>query len=208
MNQQNGIMGAVLGAGIGARFGGVPGALLGFTAGSAFMGGGSTTGAMTGAGAGAWLGFRTAGPVGALFGAVGGAAASAPRSYADEKPSEYYTRMREAGASKVGAVFSTGAEAVSRLFGGSTTPGAPPAAGPPPAPRREVTPFSADPLAAGGTADLIQKALIRATAGADFEENNPMKPLIDIGIRAIEILIAIATSSGVAVPASAVEARS
>jgi len=205
--QQNGIMGGLIGAGIGARFGGLPGAALGFVAGSAFAGGGSTTGAMAGAGAGALLGFRAGGPIGALFGAVGGAAASAPVSYESERPSDYYSRLRTGGASRLGAAFSTGGEALSRLFS-SGRPGAPPGPGAAPPPRRDVTPFSADPLAAGGTADLIQKAMIRATAGADFAEDNPMKPLVDIGIRLIEILIAIATGTGITVPASAVETRS
>lgn len=214
LGQQNAVMGGIVGAGIGARFGGVPGAVLGYGLGAAYMGGGSTTSAMTGAAAGAWLGYRTAGPVGALFGATAGAAGSAPGSYASERPSDYYARMRADGGTVFGAGFSTASESISRLFSGGRE-GAPPGGAAigaavgarADAARRDVTPFSADPLAAGGTADLIQKALIRTTAGADYAEDNPLKPLIDLGIRAVEILLAIAGGAGVTVPRSAVDTR-
>lgn len=213
--QQDGVMGGIVGAGIGARFGGVPGAVLGFGLGSAYMGGGSSTSAMTGAAAGAYLGFRAGGPIGALFGGVAGGASSAPGSYASERPSDYYERLRADGSSRFGAGASTGLASIAHLFTGGRA-GAPPGGvaiggalgARADAARRDVTPFSADPLAAGGTADLVQKALIRATAGAGAEEDGgPLKPLIDLGIRIVEILIAIATGTGVTVPRSAVDSR-
>jgi hypothetical protein len=209
--QQNAVMGGIVGAGVGLRMGGLPGAMLGYAAGAAFMGGGGGAGQALGAAGGAWLGFRAGGIPGALLGAAGGAVAGGGD----------YDLLRRRGASRgmaaLGAAGLGSVDLVSFLgspFGltneadrvrSDLRGGFLERHGRPGPPRRDVTPFSSESMAAGGTAELIQRALIRTTAGAGFEEAGPLKPIIDLGIRVIEILLAIATGSPV--PRSAVDAR-
>lgn len=225
--EQNGMMGAIVGGAVGLRYGGAGGAVLGAMAGSSMLGGSGVGGwerTTAGGAAGAAIGARYAGLFGAAGGAVVGGAVGA-----SDGISGTYSDLRRAGHTRFGAgsraLFAATMDAGPTGFAnwglrmytgmGSFSPlsgramvGLPPSRPGPPAPEpRQVTPFSADPLAAGGTADLIQKALIRADAGPEFVEDNPMKPIIDIGLRIIEILLAIANGSGFAVPASAVDSR-
>lgn len=205
-NEQNRLMGAGVGAMLGYRFGGGLGALAGFAAGSGLlMGGENSRDTFMAAGAGAYLGFRTAGPVGALALGTAAAARAAPSRYESERPSDYYTRMRAGGATKLGAAFSTGAEAISSLFS-NARPGAPPAARPP-EPHRDVTPFMPQMTEAGSTFFRSQEAVIRATAGAGFEEAGPLKPIVDLMIEGLKLLAKLAGVELVERPASAERAR-
>lgn len=210
--EQNRLLGTALGAGIGLRYGGLLGALAGGAVGSLAMAEGRPTGEdrLMGIGAGAYAGFR----LGGLPGAVLGGAAGAVGTSGD------YARMREAGKSRFASgVVSLAAgmyEAPHTLFGTGPAPldearrrwddrrPKPPG----PEPHRDVTPFSADPLAAGGTADLVQKALIRATAGEGFEESSPFRPVIDAIMMVFDVLMKIWTGgSYTPPPRSATAAR-
>lgn len=209
-SDQNSLLGMGLGAFAGRMMlGGLPGMLLGGAMGSAAMGGGSGDGALIGAGAGAMVGARAFGGrlglPGAIAAGLAGAISSTPTSYEGERPSDYYSRLRGSGSTRLGAAFGTASESLSRLFS-SGAPGSPPTGGGGGA-RRDVTPFQSDMMDAGGTYFAIQKAMIRATAGADFEEDNALKPIIDAMITMIELLGKIAGVSFTD-PASVTSTRS
>lgn len=205
-SEQNRMMGGLLGAGVGYRYGGVPGAVFGGAMGMGMMDGGSSTGVMAGAAAGAYLGYRTAGPVGGLVGGAVGMVGGTSRSYEGETGTDYYNRMRRprseggGGASVVGAYMSGMGEAVRRWFE-NPLPGRPP--GRRDEPRRDVTPFSSEQMEAGGTAQRIQQGIIRATAGAEFEENNPFKPIIDAILAKLDQVISAVTGVPAPPPATA-----
>lgn len=191
---QSRLLGVGIGAVAGGRFGGPVGALAGGAFGSLAMrgdGSGGTGDMFLGMGAGAALGGRAAGLYGAAAGAVTGAAAATPRSYESERPSDYYDRMRAGGGSMVGSTLSTMAEALARPFRGAV-PGAPPSPGAPPPARRDVTPFQAEMGDAGSAYFKAQTAAIRATAGADYEDAGPLKPIVDGMIEIIKLLAKIA----------------
>jgi hypothetical protein len=188
---QDAMLGTIIGGGIGLRFGGAPGAIAGASIGTSLLGGGSSTSAMAGAGAGALLGARF-GPVGAVAGGTIGLIGSTPRSFEGESGTEYYNRQRAGGASVVGAYVSGMGEAIRRLIDSPLkrpTPGAGDG-------RREVTPFQADQMEAGGTAQQVQRNLIRATAGAGYEEDaGPLKPIVDLLIQVLDVLLKIQNPS-------------
>lgn len=194
-SEQNRLMGGIVGAGIGLRYGGVPGALAGGFLGSALMGDNrdlSTGERLAAVGSAGFLGFRTAG----AYGAVAAAGAATIGTSSD------YSRLRAGGQSRVKATFSMigmGAyDAGNAVFGG---PGPSkldvaraefdkkmrPRTGA--APRRDVTPFQAQMVGAGDTAMRIQEAMIRTTAGADFEDGGPFKPFVDAILAKLDVLI-------------------
>lgn len=209
--EQNRLLGAGIGGVAGLRYAGPLGAFAGAAAGSIAMGGAGTYGdGGMGAAAGAYAGMRVAGPWGAAVGAAGGYVAGRGD----------YSRMRESGKGRFvsGAVAAGAAlgdawygvrglftdeespiDAARRDWDTRRSPRARERAGAETA-RREVTPFSADPLAAGGTADNIQRALIRATAGADYEDNGPLKPIIDMMLKIFDVLMTIATGGSYTPP--------
>lgn len=209
--QQNGLMGGIIGGALGLRYGGVGGALAGATIGSLAMGGESSTG---GGVAGAYLGFRAGGPVGALAGyAVGSVAGSGD-----------YGRLRGEGNSRFASAFGSGIGSLTdlghfALGTGKGTLGLNLIGGPNPmtairaeadakagktAPeRRDVTPFQAEMMEAGGTAARVQEGLIRATAGAGFEDAGPFKPITDVLLLILDQLIVM---SGGTPPARSVRA--
>jgi hypothetical protein len=197
-SDQNGLLGLAGGAAVGRMFGGTTGMLAGGLIGSALMGsGGDSTSGLMGAAVGGWAGFRASG--GNPFAALGGAVVGGVSSTGD------YGRFRASGSGRLtSALGALGAGIADlsellpgvpeggvaawrrrsdRLYGGGGS-GA--------APRRDVTPFQADMMDAGGTYFQIQKSMIRATAGADFEDGGPLKPIIDGMIKVIELLGKIA----------------
>lgn len=192
---QNRLLGMGIGAVAGGRAAGAGGAIAGGVLGPIAMRGDGTGGTgdmFMGAGAGAYLGFRAGGAYGAVAGTAAGAAAATPRSYVTERPSDYYDRMRAGGGSMVGSTLSTMAESLARPFRGAT-PGAPPPPGAtPPTPRRDVTPFSAEMGDAGSAYFKAQTSAIRATAGADFEDAGPLKPIVDMMVEIIKLLAKLA----------------
>lgn len=58
--------------------------------------------------------------------------------------------------------------------------------------RRDVTPFQADMGEAGSSYFRMQAAMIRTTAGPDFEDAGPLKPIIDGMLEIIKLLAKIA----------------
>lgn len=191
--EQNRLMGGIVGAGLGfgllggAR-GGVGGALLGM----GVLGDSPTLGAA----GGALLGSRL-GPVGAVVGGIGGAIASA--RYGDLY--EMYKRdvARDLGGSSVlsrgiAGLSAAGASVFDAVTGGSATEslvarGRLAPRGGTPEPPRAVTPFQAQMGDAGSTYFRMQEAMIRTTAGADFEDGGPFKPVIDVGLAILDQLI-------------------
>ena len=71
-----------------------------------------------------------------------------------------------------------------------------------------MTPFQAEMGDAGSGHFRMQAAVIRATAGAGFEDAGPLKPIIDLIIKVIEWLKFIATGQSSEPPASSEESRS
>lgn len=196
--EQNRLMGGLVGAGIGLRYGGLPGALAGGAVGS-LMGGGPSGpyDSALGAGAGAYLGFRVAGPIGAAVGAGAGAIAS----------SGDYGRLRGEGSSRFWAVLGSGIGALTDLGYGVFGPGglgigsgpnpmdairreADARAGRGAAPRRDVTPFSAEMGEAGSFYFRAQAGVTRATAGAG-DEPGPFKPVVDVLLMIFDVLVMI-----------------
>lgn len=207
-SQQNAMLGGILGAGIGMRYGGVGGALAGGAIGALALGAESS---VAGGAAGAYLGFRAGGPIGALAGyAVGSVAGSGD-----------YGRLRREGNSRFASGFGSGVGSLTDLgyntlgkgglgiIGGANPMDAiraeadkkAAAGGKKPEERRDVTPFQAEMMEAGGTAARVQESLIRATAGAGFEDAGPLKPLVDIGLAILDQLIKM--SGGTPPPRSA-----
>lgn len=205
-SEQNRLMGGIIGAGLGMRYGGVGGAIAGGMAGMLAMGG--TTGrydATMGAVTGAYLGFRAAGPVGAVAGAVGGATTgggwgSYYRMYKRETSRDLWgDSFVSRSAAALAASGATVADAVSggsirehvtktgRMTAADRAPSGAPASSPP----RAVTPYSSEQLEVGGTASRIQQGIIRATAGAEYEEDNPLKPIIDMMLEILDVLLRI-----------------
>lgn len=206
---QNAVMGGMVGAGAGYMLGGGPlGALGGAALGMGVFGENRGMGAAGGAMLGARLG-----PYGAAVGAMAGAVAS----------SSDYGDLRRGGKSRVEAAFGalgmatfdagfgayralggTGTnpldEARARFLATNPRPGAGAAERP-----REVTPFQAQMGDAGSTYFRIQEAMVRTTAGADFEDGGPFKPLIDLGLKILDQLIAM--SGGTPPPRSAADGR-
>lgn len=204
-SEQNRLMGGILGAAAGLRFGGPFGALMGGMAGSLAMG--EATGrydATMGGLSGAYAGARVAGPYGAAVGAVGGAVAGGGSG-------DYYRMYRREAARDLGgphfgaraaAFLAAGGATVADMVSGGairdhvTSTGRMTAEdrrmAPPGSPaRRDVTPFQAQMVGAGETAMRIQEAMIRTTAGADFEDGGPFKPLIDLGLKILDVLLRI-----------------
>ena len=169
--EQNRLMGGLIGGGFGLRYGGLSGGLAGFVLGSE-LAGDSPGGSLRGATAGAYLGYRVAGVPGAIAGTVIGGTAGAPGHYEGERPSEYYSRMRAGGGSRVVAGLDTAFHSLSAMWGGAGAKR--------PEERRDVTPFQAEMMEAGGTAARVQENLIRATAGPGFEDGGMFKPIIDV----------------------------
>lgn len=191
-SEQNRLMGGIIGGGLGLRYGGAAGGLAGFALGSAVLGDGPG-GSLSGAAAGAYLGYRAGGPIGAGLGALAGGAAGSPGHYEGERPSEYYARLRAAGGSRAGAAFDMSLHSLSAMWGGRGSPR--------PEPRRDVTPFQAEMMEAGGTAARVQENLIRATAGPGYEDAGVFKPIIDVLLLILNQLIV--SSGGTPVPLSA-----
>jgi hypothetical protein len=187
---QNRLLGGMLGAGIGYQTMGMRGGLGGFFLGSALMGQGDNSGA--GALGGALIGSKFGIP-GALIGAGAGYVAG----------NGDYGRIRAAGGNKFQATFGSLGMAVSDLwqsgyqdkerakFDSETGVLGRHFAKKDPA-RRDVTPFSAEMGEAGSTYFRMQQSMIRATAGADFEDAGPLKPIVDIGLKIVEVLLYIA----------------
>lgn len=207
-SEQNRLLVGIVGAGVGLRYGGILGGVAGGAAGAGLMGGGSSTTAMLGMTAGAALGYRYGGPVGAVAGGSVGLVAGTSRSFAGESGTEYYNRMRRpvaeggGGATVLGAYLSGMGESARRLFE-NPLPGRPPT-GRAGEPRRDVTPFQAQMGEAGSTAFRIQEAMIRATAGAGYEDDGgPFKPVIDVLLKILDVLLGMSGSP----PLSATAAR-
>ncbi|QJX00304.1 hypothetical protein [Frigoriglobus tundricola] len=193
--EQNRVMGGVLGAGLGYKLGGLPGLLAGGAIGGA-VGGSLSSRFENDALGGAAAGPRPSAPVSA-----GSARGSVPpwvrppaarKCVEGEKPSDYYKRERETGSSRLGAAWNTfGAElsaiggSAARTVGFDSDVGKPASRAEyeksrakPPEPRT-VTPYNPAMVGAGESYFKIQESVIRATAGAGAEENNPLKPIID-----------------------------
>ena len=204
---QNALLGMGLGAFAGRMMlGGLPGMLLGGAMGTRMLGGGSEASFGLGAAGGAAMGYRAFGVPGAIIGGTLGAIGSAETSYAGEGPGGYYSRMRDRGYTVAGASLSTAAAAIRGLIFGHESGTPPTGTGTRPAPRRDVTPFQSDMMEAGGTYFAIQKSMIRATAGAEFEEKDPLKPFIDLMLEVIGLLARIANVEFID-PRSATAAR-
>lgn len=211
---QDRAMGAVLGGGLGFRFGGPMGALAGAALGSAFMGSGSSTrDGLVGALGGAAIGFRSGGVPGAVVGA--GVGYVAGRGDYGELRKKGYSR----GASAVGSVFAGGGDYADAMLGyfpasapfywGARATGwrgygdearakvgidaeSLARANAPPSGRRDVTPFSAEMTNAGDQHFAMQASMIRATAGPDFSDGGPFQPFMDMLIRILDELMKIA----------------
>jgi hypothetical protein len=208
-SQQNRLLGAGLGAVVGGRVGGPMGALVGGGIGAMALGAPSENDRWLGAGAGLAIGARLAGPIGAAIGA--------PIGYA--VGSGDYGRRREMGDSRFGAgaraagvaLLDTGEAPAMKVLrsalgisspadmardGMGIRPGAlaagAAAAAARPDPRRDVTPFQAEMGDPGAAYFRAQVGAIRATAGADFEDAGPLKPVLDMMLEIIKILARIA----------------
>ncbi len=59
------------------------------------------------------------------------------------------------------------------------------------APRRDVTPFSADMTTAGEQYFQFQRSIIRATAGEGYEDGGPLKPIVDMLLKIFDVLVSI-----------------
>lgn len=197
-DQQNRLLKTGLGTMAGYALGGAPGALAGGLVGAG-LGGGSP---MLAAAGGALLGYRIGGPIGAAVGGTAAALAATPSIQTDEKPFEYYKRMRDQGGSRLGSAFSVATAAVNRLFGEDEV--APPPPGAPPTPRREAPiKFQVAEEEAGGAARRIQEAVMLTTSGQDAD-GGPYKEAIDT---IIELLAKIAGVELVPATSGAARAR-
>jgi hypothetical protein len=197
--EQNRLMGGLLGAGIGMRYGPLgafAGGMLGMTA----MDGGGTNDSLRGAAAGAYLGWRTGGPWGAAAGLFAGGVAGAPAHRGDERPFDYYDRLRREGSSRFGAVWATGMRAVGVRVGAvDEAPGGVIGMGRRAATdaHREVTPFTSQMEDPGATYMRAQEAMIRATAGAGFEaDGGPLKPVVDALLMIFDLLASVVRTEG------------
>ena len=211
--EQNRLMGAIVGGGLGMRYGplgAIAGAGLGALAMDGSGGAPSTSDRLMAIGAGAYAGYRIGGPVGAAAGAGAGAAAT----------SGDYRMMRDLGASRGLAALSSASfaavdvvSAIGSPFGMTNPLDDARLRGQlevrrrqinrtaPEEPRRDVTPFQTEMTEAGGLAGRIQQGIIRATAGAGFEEDGgPFKPLIDLGLKIYDVLALILLQAGGTVP--------
>jgi hypothetical protein len=213
--EQNRALGAGLGAYAGWRAFGPMGALAGGILGAGYMATGdmSTEGRFAHAGASAYLGWRVAGP----YGAGAAAAASVVETSSD------YRRAREGGVSRIGATaISLGAglydlphtlwgteggerrDAARRDWDRRGPPGVLGAyvrgeAARADEARRDVTPYKFDIGEAGSNWQRIQEAVMKAT-GAGGEDGGPFKPLVDIGLRIIDLLTAALAAMGGTAP--------
>jgi hypothetical protein len=212
-SEQNRLMGMGLGAYAGLRLGGPLGALAGAALGGSLMGGDSAAGTTFGAAGGAYLGARVAGVPGAIAGATIAAVTSAPAHRPDERPFDYYNRMRAGKASVFDAVLATGGRSLSVTFGdaaralGMDTDVGRPAAPRRPEPPRAVTPYNPNMVEAGGTYFEMQKGVTRATAGDGVsEDGGPLKPIFDALLQVIGLLaqlVGLAGGTPALVPTSA-----
>jgi hypothetical protein len=209
-NEQNKLMGAGIGAVAGYRLGGGLGALAGGAIGAAALSSGemSIPQRLAVTAGSAYFGFRAAGP----YGAAAAGATAAVGTSGD------YQRMRDAGKSRLAASAVSVGGAVGdvwySIIGGDNPldearKNWDKKRKPTEAPRRDVTPYSLDPTEAGGQHDILQKLVIRATMDPKMRDamddaNNPLKPLIDIGFKILELL---SRAIGVTPPMSAEGAR-
>jgi hypothetical protein len=212
-SEQNGLLGLGVGAFAGRMIGGTSGMLAGGLIGSALTGrGGDSNSALMGALVGGWAGFKASG--GNPFATLGAAAIGGVSSSGD------YGRFRASGSSRLGAALGALGSNIADVA--EILPGMPEGrvedwrrrsdrlyrgAGGGEAPRRDVTPFSSEMMDAGGTYFAIQRSMIRATAGPGFEEDSPLKPIIDGMITIIEWLMKIAGVDAGTAPMSATTAR-
>lgn len=194
---QNALLGMGIGAFAGRMVGGLPGMLAGGLLGSAMMGTPSNErAALAGYGMAA-VGGRLGGLPGAIPGlAAGGYFSSRAAEEATSSPTGRLAIASLRRATPMGAMLDS-------VMG---SPRSGPAAAPAATPRRDVTPFQSDMMDAGGTYFAIQKAMIRATAGAEFEEDNPLKPIVDMLLDIVKLLGRLA-GVDFAEPASATDAR-
>lgn len=201
---QNSLLGMGLGAFAGRMVGGFPGMIAGGLMGGA-MGGEPSSGSAARFSLGAAVaGGHFLGPYGAIPG-LAGAGYFGLRSMEESTSSAV-------GRDAIGALRrATPLGAIGDAVLGGPSPYSRAAAaaaggGMGGSPRRDVTPYQADMMDAGGTYFAIQKAMIRATAGADFEESGPLKPIIDWMIKIFDMLARLAGVEFVD-PRSATEAR-
>jgi hypothetical protein len=185
---------ALLGIGVGAVAGRTIGGLFGY-GGLGMLAGGALGHLVGGSGwgdnaggfgalAGAGIGARFGGLTGAAVGGTVGLA-TAPVTSGD------YGRLRKEGNSRLASAFGSVVASIYDLgygiFGGDAKDSETNKARAEHAAKfasaaerkRKVTPFQSDMMEAGGAYFAMQKGVIRATTGADFEENNILKPIID-----------------------------
>lgn len=214
--EQNRMFGALAGGMAGWQLGGGPfSALAGAALGSAYFGT-NATGVTAAIAGGAYAGGRVAGAPGALVGGTAAAMAAPPAEMMGESPSQYYARMRAGGANRLDATLATGGRAALKTLSDLTPIGGAfktfdsPLATPANAggmaraagatrggeARRDVTPFSAEMTDVGSQYFKFQESMIRATAGAGFEDAGPLKPLMDMLLQIYDVLAAILVKAG------------
>lgn len=203
----SGAQNALLGTGVGAVAGRAIGSMMGYGNLGMFLGGavGNLAGGngwgdnsvFYGAGIGAGIGGRFGGVPGGVIGATIGAA-TAPLTSGD------YGRLRKEGnsrlASAAGSTIASIYDFGYGLFGGDAKDSVTNKAraehaakfGGKAESRRDVTPYQADMMEAGGAYFAMQKGVILATTGAGFEEQGPFTDLMKLLLKMFDALMMIA----------------